>query len=255
MEKLGTIWKQPIYIADLLPTLAAAANIALDIEALKLDGLNLWSALKYGYESVEREILHNIDEIFEYEVYSKGKWKYINGSTQQGQFDGWLSQRPINDSSQIDPRFPVYEELVKESPVWQELHKFSSSANHNISQLRDLALIQCLYENSTEGVPCNPLQSPCLFDLDMDPCEQENVYNKYKSSKILTDMLVRIEYFRENAHAINNKPTDYRCDPANFGGEWTWWEDYLEGNMGQRVIALDFMKVLLLSSIVLTLRY
>ncbi|KAM7356270.1 uncharacterized protein ACRADG_002075 [Cochliomyia hominivorax] len=255
LEKLGTIWNQPIYIADLLPTLTAAANIFLDLDSLKLDGLNLWSALKYGYESVEREILHNIDEIFQYEVYSKGKWKYINGTTQQGLYDNWLSQRPPTNSSQIDPRSPFYEDLVKRSPVWQELHKLTSSANHNITQMRDLALVKCLYENSTEGIACNPLESPCLFDLDSDPCEQQNLYEKYKNSKILTDMLERIEHFRENAHAINNKPTDYRCDPANFGGEWTWWEDILEGNAGERVTALGIVNALLMNSIVVVLGY
>ena len=145
MEKLGTIWKQPIYIADLLPTLAAAANIALDVNALKLDGLNLWSALKYGYEAVEREILHNIDDIFGYEVYSKGKWKFINGTTAEGMYDGWLSQRPENVSTEVDPRYKLYEELIKNSVVWQELQKFSASPSTiNITELRLSAAVQCL---------------------------------------------------------------------------------------------------------------
>ncbi|KAI8116554.1 Arylsulfatase B [Lucilia cuprina] len=254
LDKLGTIWQQPIYIADLLPTLAAAANIPLDLGKLQLDGINLWSALKYGYESVEREILHNIDDIFQYEVYTKGKWKYINGTTQEGLYDNWLSQRPDpNDTSQIDPRFTIYEELVKSTPVWQELQKLTSYTNHNITKLRDSAAIQCLYDHATEGIPCNPLQSPCLFDLDTDPCEQQNLYEKYENSSILADMLERIEYFRENAHAINNKPADLRCDPAKFGGEWTWWEDIIEGNAAKHLAALSFLKLFTLTSIVLVL--
>ncbi|TMW43720.1 hypothetical protein DOY81_011197, partial [Sarcophaga bullata] len=258
LEKLGTIWKQPIYIADFLPTLASAANIALDVNALKLDGLNLWSALKYGYEAVEREILHNIDDIFGYEVYSKGKWKFINGTTSEGLYDGWLSQRPENDSTEVDPRYKLYEELVKNSVVWQELQKYSSSPNTiNITDLRLSASVQCLYENSTENSAeqCHPLESPCLFDLDADPCEQENLYEKYKNSIILTEMLNRIEYFRQQAHEINNKPTDYRCDPANFDGEWTWWEDVIEGNSASLIQRSSFNIVLVLTSIVLVLSY
>ncbi|XP_065361621.1 arylsulfatase B [Calliphora vicina] len=256
LDKLGTIWEQPIYIADLLPTLAAAANIPLDLDKLKLDGLNLWSALKYGYESVEREILHNIDSIFQYEVYSKGRWKFINGTTQEGIYDGWLSKRPAaNDTSQIDPRFPVYEELVKSTPVWQYLHKLSASANHNITQLRNSALIQCVLDHGVVSSSCNPLEYPCLFDLDDDPCEQHNLYERYEGSTILNDMLERVEYFRQHAHAINNKPADERCDPAKFGGEWTWWEDIIEGNSGETMMALGCVKVFLMSSIVLGLRY
>lgn len=254
MDKLGTIWKQPIYIADVLPTLAAAAGIALDLEYLKIDGLNLWSALKYGYEAVEREIVHNIDDIFQYEVYSKGKWKYINGTTQEGLYDDWLSQRSLNDTARIDPRSPIYEQLVKSSPVWQELHKLTSSANLNIKQLRDAASVHCLYNDSTQGVACNPLESPCLFDLDTDPCEQQNLYEKYTNSKILNDMLERLEYFREHAHAINNKPADYRCDPAAFDGEWTWWEDILEGNAAAGLTAFGIVNVFFITSITLVLR-
>lgn len=240
-------------MADLLPTLAAAANIPLDLGALKIDGLNLWSALKYGYESVEREILHNIDDIFNYEVYSKGKWKFINGTTEEGKYDGWLSLRPSNDSTQVDPRFSKYEELVKNTSVWQELHKLSSSPSSNIKDLRDLSLVKCLYDNPSEGVLCNPLESPCLFDLDTDPCEQNNLYDKYRNSIILTDMLERIEYFRENAHAINNKPADPRSDPGNFNYEWTWWEDVIEGNSVASVKAVGFSKIFVLSSIILVL--
>lgn len=241
-----------------MPTLAEAANIALDAQALKLDGLNLWSALKYGYEAVEREILHNIDDVFGYEVYSKGKWKFLNGTTSEGKYDGWLSQRPTNDSAKLDPRYILYEQLVKSTVVWQELQKMSASSatGTNITQLRLSATVQCLYENSAEplGEQCHPLESPCLFDLDMDPCEQQNLYEKYKNSSILADMLERIEYFRQQAHEINNKPTDYRCDPANFDGEWTWWEDIIEGNSSSFIQRLNVLGIVALSSIVLVLR-
>ncbi|XP_061401898.1 arylsulfatase B [Musca vetustissima] len=207
LEKLGTIWKQKIYIGDFLPTLASAANIHLDLEALKIDGLNLWPSLKYGYESVEREIMHNIDDIFNYEVYAKGKWKYINGTTLEGRFDTWLSQRP-NDSSQIDPRFERYEELVKQSPVWKHLHAITGDKPIQLLEHREHAMVRCQYEDSSQGVACNPLEAPCLFDLDVDPCEQNNLYEKMKNSTIFASILERIAYFREHAH--------------NY--EWTWWD-------------------------------
>ncbi|XP_059216635.1 arylsulfatase B [Stomoxys calcitrans] len=249
LEKLGTIWKQKIYIGDLLPTLAAAAKIHLDLEALKIDGLNLWPSLRYGYESVEREIMHNIDDIFHYEVYAKGKWKFINGTTLEGKFDGWLGTRPANDSNQIDPRFENYEDLVKHSRVWKYLHIITGDKPIQLLEHRQHSVIKCLYQNTSEGVTCNPLEAPCLFDLDTDPCEQNNLYEKYKNSTIFSNIMERIEYFRNNAHPIMNKPADYRCNPANFNGEWTWWEDVLEGNGVAKVhLNISFMQLLTLTS-------
>ncbi|XP_005176719.1 arylsulfatase B [Musca domestica] len=252
LEKLGTIWKQKIYIGDFLPTLAAAANIPLD--GLTLDGLNLWPSLKYGYESVEREIMHNIDEIFNYEVYAKGKWKFVNGTTVEGRYDGWLSQRP-NDSSQIDPRFEHYEDLVKQSPVWKHLHAITGDKPIQLLEHREHAVVKCLYEDATLGVACNPLEAPCLFDLDVDPCEQNNLYEKMKNSTIFGDIMERIAYFREHAHPINNKPADYRCNPADFNYEWTWWEDVLEGNGGRGVKGkFSFLELLGLTGLLVVLR-
>jgi len=105
------VWKQQIYIGDLLPTLAAGAGISLDPE-LHLDGLNLWSALKYGYESVEREIVHVLDEDVEepHLSYTRGKWKVISGTTSQGLYDGWLGERV---TSEVDPRSEEYEDLIR----------------------------------------------------------------------------------------------------------------------------------------------
>lgn len=222
MEKLGTIWKQQCYIADLLPTLAAAAGITLDA-SLQLDGLNLWSTLKYGYESVEREIVHNIDNIFEYYSYMKGKWKLVQGSTEDGAYDSWYGKRPDDE---IDYRSANYEDVIRNTSVWHELNEFN--ADHykiDITSLRQEAAVVCQYNDTNIGIPCNPIDKTCLFDIESDPCEQNNLYEQYMSSKFVQEMLKRIEYYSEHAHIPNNKPTDPRCDPKYYNYEWTWWED------------------------------
>uniref|UniRef100_A0A1A9WE45 Sulfatase N-terminal domain-containing protein n=1 Tax=Glossina brevipalpis TaxID=37001 RepID=A0A1A9WE45_9MUSC len=254
LEKLGSIWQQTFYIADFLPTLASAVGIYLDIATLKLDGLNLWSALKYGYERVEREILHNIDDVDNYVSYSKGKWKFINGTTQEGKYDDWLSKRADNNT--LDPRSLIYEEIIKNTTVWQKLQKFNISPSIvNITKLRQAAAVKCLEKDSNLLQKCEPLKAPCLFDLDSDPCEQKNLYDEqHKNSKIVLEMLERIDNLRRQAHPMNNKPADPRCDPINYNNEWTWWEDILESNATALASFTNYMKPLfILSTLVLLL--
>uniref|UniRef100_W8B3Q6 Arylsulfatase B n=1 Tax=Ceratitis capitata TaxID=7213 RepID=W8B3Q6_CERCA len=233
VENLGIVWKQQLYIGDLLPTLAAAANIPLDTQQMQLDGLNLWSALKYGYDAVEREILHNIDDIYDYVSYGKGKWKFINGTTNNGTYDNWLGVRHNASDEEIDPRATHYEELIMNTTVWQQLSEINAhnalARVVNITGLREEAGIYCLHANASDGVACDPLLGPCLFDIDVDPCEQNNLYDTMSDGKVVQEMLARIEHFRETQHPPNNKPLDPKCDPRLYNGEWTWWQDIQDG--------------------------
>lgn len=251
---MGSIWQQTFYIADFLPTLASAVGIYLDIGSLKLDGLNLWSALKYGYERVEREILHNIDDIDNYVSYSKGKWKFINGTTQDGKYDDWLSKRI--DNSSWDPRSLNYEELIKNTTVWQNLHNPNISPYMmNITKLRQAAAVKCLEKDPALLQKCEPLNGPCLFDLDNDPCEQNNLYDEqHKNSKIVLEMLERVDILRQQVHPMNNKPADRRCDPINYNNEWTWWEDILENDATELASFANNLKLLFVLSTLALLR-
>ncbi|XP_052844509.1 arylsulfatase B isoform X2 [Drosophila gunungcola] len=227
-ERLGSVWKQQIYIGDLLPTLAAAAGISPDPD-LRLDGLNLWSALKYGYESVEREIVHVIDEdeAEPHLSYTRGKWKVISGTTSGGIYDGWLGQRV---TSEEDPRSGDYEDLIRNTSVWQQLQRVSAG-ERNISELRDQARVECPVP-ATGIKPCMPLEAPCLFDIEADPCEQSNLYEEYRNTTIFQDLWQRIQQFAKDAHPPNNKPSDPDCNPRFYHNEWTWWQDEQASSSG-----------------------
>ncbi|XP_020801872.1 arylsulfatase B isoform X3 [Drosophila serrata] len=230
-ERLGSVWKQQIYIGDLLPTLAAAAGISPDPE-LHLDGLNLWSALKYGYESVEREIVHVIDEVEEPHLsYMRGKWKVISGTTSNGIYDGWLGERVT--SGEVNPRSEVYDDLIRNTSVWQLLQQVSSG-KRNITGLRKQASVECV-EPSTGIRPCLPQLAPCLFDIEADPCEQSNLYEEYRNSTVFLELWQRIQQFARNAHPPNNKPADPKCDPRLYRNEWTWWQDEKASTAAQMI--------------------
>ncbi|KAH8411084.1 hypothetical protein KR222_001643, partial [Zaprionus bogoriensis] len=220
-ERLGSVWKQRFYIGDLLPTLATAAGIPLNA-SVQLDGLDLWSALKYGYESVEREIVHNIDELQPYMAYTHGKWKIVNGSTSQGQYDGWLAER---DRHQADPRAAQYEQTIRNTSVWQQLQQLRGELPAvNISLLRLEATLECP-EAASNAKACLPLVAPCLFDIDEDPCERNNIYEEHRNESFVLELWARIEQFGRQARQPGNKPADPKCDPRYYNNEWTWWQD------------------------------
>ncbi|XP_068143020.1 arylsulfatase B isoform X2 [Drosophila tropicalis] len=242
-ERLGSVWKQRIYIGDLLPTLCAAAGISLE-PSLHLDGLNLWSALKYGYESVEREIVHSIDAVDPqpHLAYMRGKWKIINGTTNFGQYDGWLGQRVTDE---VDPRSFYYDQLIRNTTVWQQLQLLADKPQQerNITELRQQAQILCPTTPPAGAKPCMPLMTPCFFDIDVDPCEQNNLYDEYRNTSIFLDLWERIEQYAKNAHPPNNKPADPKCDPRYYRNEWTWWQDEKSSSAGSSGPAIEFFTV------------
>lgn len=234
-ERLGSVWKQRFYIGDLLPTLAAAAEIQLNA-SLKLDGLNLWSALRYGYESVEREIVHNIDGLESYLAYTHGKWKIVNGTTNQGLYDGWLAERY---SGEMDPRAAHYEEVIRNTSVWQHLQRLRGDLPEvNISSMRLEATVQCP-EASATSKPCLPLVAPCLFDIDEDPCERNNLFEAHRNESFVQELWQRIEQFQRTAREPGNKPADPKCDPRHFNNEWTWWQD--ERSRGSALVPITLL--------------
>ena len=231
-----------MHVTDLLPTLAAAAGIRLTVDfngggkQSKLDGLNLWPALQNNRKIINRRIVHNIDDKFGYASYMRGPWKYINGTTLQGDTDLWLGAI----GQERDPRSLNYEQTVLESVVAQVLSKNTirkcrdSKLNHRaIQALRRQTKIQCpsysIFDQKPE-MKCKPLLAPCLFNLDIDPCERYNFANTKR--QFVQYMESDIAEFRRNSVEPVNQESDQNSDPILHAGTWTWWQDNLCNNNG-----------------------
>ncbi|XP_073837016.1 arylsulfatase B [Musca autumnalis] len=219
LKNLGSVYQQPIYVGDWLPTLAAAANIELNST---VDGLNLWSDLVAGNADFstpkEREILHMLDDMWNLTSYMKGRYKYIRGTTINGQYDKVLVQR---DSNTISPRSSGYEEVIKASLVSQSLKKFDRK-ELTLEKIRELRLkteVQCGNLSS----PCDATKEECLYDIWQDPCEQNNLARQPKFQNILQEMRQRVESFRISAlppktggSLLPYDPSYHNCIWSNF---------------------------------------
>ncbi|CAG0897709.1 unnamed protein product, partial [Cyprideis torosa] len=177
---------QLMHITDWLPTLyRAAGGDPEDISAdVVLDGVDQWDSLSQSLglanDYSRREVLlYNLDADVGSSAIRIGKWKYVNGSnTFMGtELDGWFG-----DSGQLNLA------TAEEVEAYRHVVAWSASRNHvesvlmkrgwlaredQMKMLRSAATLQCKKEG--ESGLCDSTVAPCLFDLEADPCEHDNL--------------------------------------------------------------------------------
>lgn len=72
---------------------------------------------------------------------------------------------------------------------------------------------------------CNPLITPCLFDIVVDPCENDNLAEKYPN--IVKFMLSKLKDYNITAVPPGNLPIDPKGDPIFFDHTWTNFGDFI----------------------------
>lgn len=240
LKRRQRVSNQMIHISDWLPTFAKIAGVNVDGP---IDGKNVWSALSYDLKSPRREVLVHYDQATPYMAYIADNYKIVSGTTYKGAYDRWLS-KPIDTDEQNATFGDHYSEAILSSSVGQVLSKYSRThktqsqnevqndmeiiSNEEIVEIRSKAQVTCnghMPPANNSNQACNPIISPCLFDIFSDPCETTNLAKQFPD--ILMKLEAKLNYYGRIAQPIRNKPADPRCDPANFGGIWTWWYDEL----------------------------
>lgn len=141
-----------------------------------LDGKNLWNALSEDTASERIEILHNIDGIWGSAALTINEWKVLKGTNYQGLWDSWYGPAGNRDSAAYNIN------LLLQSPAGKALHRQKMLPDvRDIQKLREQANVVCAYNeelNATIATECRPLEKPCLYNIDIDPCEQYNLADK-----------------------------------------------------------------------------
>ncbi|XP_055385577.1 arylsulfatase B-like [Condylostylus longicornis] len=227
LNQRSYVSKQLIHLTDWFPTLASAAGIKI-VSSKKLDGIDLWDNLSNAKSPISRKILHNIDEIFGYSSYLEGDWKYVNYTTSNGKYDNFLGRI----GNELDPRTKNYYSEIMESDIGSSLNKGNQKCStstlltkNNVERLRYQAKIKCpIYPlMEIKSFKCKPLEEPCLFNLNYDPCERYN-FAKYFSFRVKA-MQENLKSFRKELVPSVYKMGDKNANPALHNGTWTWWVD------------------------------
>lgn len=156
---------QIIHVIDLLPTLVGAANLKWRTkDRIYIDGINQWQALNTNDE--ERLSVYGDN------FYISNYWKLsfgVNSSDEYGSIDNVNMDK---DMSEYD--FETYVRSILSSEVHVVLDRLSSQ---KIMFSRSRARVHCNLKDVDETVvseiKCSH-STPCLFDLNEDPCEFDN---------------------------------------------------------------------------------
>lgn len=198
LKKTGYRSWQMMHVVDWLPSLVAAAGGAADTRLYVpgADGLNLWTSLEHNETSPRKEILHDLNPVTNSTALRVGAFKILWGATEE-KLGGWYSgseQRGTGDGVPAD------------------------------------ALVHCPPPPARGGGGCKPSAVPCLFNIELDPCEQRNLAEEMP--QMLAQLQARVTELQAGAAACLNDPVNNpnaadfpAADPKNFGGVWSVWDE------------------------------
>lgn len=198
-----------MYITDILPTMAAAANIEVKDE--KLDGVNQWKTISENVPTTRKEILYNIESVLGFSAIVNDGWKLVNGSENIKNSD-WFGSA----GSDTKITFDEYIDDVRNSEAAINLPKLSVN---EIKILRRNSTTKC--DNFTAVTKCNPLESPCLFNIINDPCEKNNLAETHPEK--VKFLLSRLSHHITEMQPTRRKPSDPKSDPKFHNLTWSWW--------------------------------
>jgi hypothetical protein len=199
-----------MYITDILPTMANAAKIPINVR--NLDGVNQWQVLTEELPTIRKEVLYNIESVLSFSAIMNDGWKLVNG-TENMKNSGWLGDS--GNDSKIS--FDEYAEKVLDSEAAQSLPSLTMK---EIKIIQEKSTVEC--GNVTIN-KCNPLESPCLFNINEDPCEHHNL--AHERPEKVKFLLSRLSHHITEMVPSRRAPVDPMCDPKYHNYQWTWWID------------------------------
>lgn len=144
------------------------------------------------------------------------------GTVRNGAFDGYFG-----DDGQ-DPSYPAYNETsVVQSMAGRSIIAASSSVYinptraHQISFIRSSAQITCPSNNSLGIPPCSG-QEMCLYDIETDPCESNNLARAQRSVALQLRSLLLV-HRNTLVKQPNLSPDVKGADPRRWNGTWSPW--------------------------------
>lgn len=140
-----------------------------------------------------------------------------SGRTWDGQWDGWYGP------SGRKPAYRYNVTLVYDSPAGRAIAKTSSPLPSNpddVLRLRAAASVSC---HSHIKPTCAGPSPVCLFNVRRDPCELDNLSDKYPLLVVALQEL--LDQYNATVVKPLNKIADPRSNPKYWNYTWTNWMD------------------------------
>ena len=185
-----------------------------------IKGVSMWNTLSNNESSLRKEIVHNIDPIWNVSAIRSDNWKLIQGLVFPN-WSGWYPPFGSEDNEAPDEDIRSLRDKDRTSCLSRlVLSQLNRTANYD--HLRD-SVIDCGLKPANASVNCDPKHDLCLFDVSADPCEYNNVADSYPQvvSRLWNKL---IEMNRTSAQPAN-RPSDPYCDPKLHNYSWSCWRD------------------------------
>jgi len=142
-----------------------------------------------------------------------GPYKYVNGSALLGYLDEWCGYKE-------DSKLKYNVSAVVESELNQLLANITDT--DFIVGLRNQVLVSCS-TSTKKANSCNARKRPCLFNIQKDPCERNNIYDSHRH--IVADMEKKLNRYRKTMVPPGNQSVERLADPVLYNNTWTCWHD------------------------------
>ncbi|XP_032512308.2 arylsulfatase B-like isoform X1 [Danaus plexippus] len=218
IDKRSRVATQRMHLVDWLPTLLSAAG--MNVSSIKhIDGVDQWCALSQDLPSARESLVHNIDDEYGSASITYKQWKVHKGTNYGGSWDGWYG--PAGREGAYDTTG-----LLASKAAGALLDMGMLPDTEHILRLRSEATVEC---GDREALPCRPLEAPCLFNIDEDPCETRNLADIHPD--VLQMMLKELDRVNRTAVPPNNQPLTPVGDPKYWGYVITNFGDYINNEI------------------------
>ncbi|KAK9509481.1 hypothetical protein O3M35_006791 [Rhynocoris fuscipes] len=279
LKKPQRVANQLMYITDWMPTFYALAG--LDPKELgDIDGYNMWPSLSEDLPSPREDILYNIDDVGSpYAALRRGDWKYITGSSTGERNAEWYGESGRDDRTMeystdaillskagvAISGYIIKEQIQSKIKRASMMNSVSDEQKEKLLEdpprllnpdimfnLRLEAEVECSQVNSSNiHNECQPMKSPCLFNLKLDPCEQINLAKQ--NPLIVKEMEQALLQYRETMVKAKNVPSESTADPMLWNGTWSCWRDELDSQNFLDDILAEYTELLTYCSLVAVL--
>ncbi|XP_049517373.1 arylsulfatase I-like isoform X4 [Dermacentor silvarum] len=207
------------FVTEMNRTIYAGGDVS---KLAGIDGVSHLRSLRDPFADQPRhEMLLNIDSKDGSEAIIQDSYKLVFGAFPDGTSQ-WL-EIP-------GKRLPAAEEaeLARQSCIsctaYRVLAMRGRSPNCGEAGSIYSTPVKCGKRNSSTA-PCDSTLAPCLYDINADPCEYNDIANE--NPEIVRQLQARISAYKKGALKPVNLDQDPSAFPHNHGGAWVSWKDKL----------------------------